>query len=579
MTGTCTVLLPANHFVRSFPVHVHVCQSLLPSASTRAFHHSIRKYVDTDMTSSLSSSPSTPTHQGQSHNDLTAPKKTKRRPGRPLLSFAELRARKEAREAARRSKNKRKFPQAAFAATASLLEATQSKRRNGSSALEQLPVELLERIFLYALETNFCRASPFLASAVSSERIYRTLIRLAFFKDGDFPSLSGKLRQQIKTARDGIADALKPADYITMRLDETDRVNLQATILRCRWCTKKRILAQLPALTQMLIWKHWVGAGMVLPDPTQQASLETILQVCGPDGLENAPIGTFDGTGPDGQTYYMYIRTLIWTGVRCADADVDVHRVMSIRVLPDYLLRGRRVKDNNKWHFIDDDLDLLELFLIEYGPDGSGHDVQFSRDAVQAGIRTAMTTRNMRALATLLKTDEFFFRRRLTTDPPPGYVNQLAGQYYAILEEHFLQAIQLPMPDAIYCFLLLLRCNAECLPPDSSELTQWAMGLSVYHPNADSKVSDDEINLARRFGKWLLDFMIELPGYIDESREVPQEKALFFYGGLNIDLRLGDRFMDEVCDYIDPGFWEGVGERWVCQFSYDVEKSWSTDVH
>jgi hypothetical protein len=539
------------------------------------------------MTSSLSSSPSTPTHEGQSdsanlnesHNDLTAPKKKKRRPGRPLLSFAELRARKEAREAAHRSKNKQKFPQAASASTASLLEATQSKRRNGSSALEQLPVELLERIFLYALETNFCRASPFLASAVSSERIYRTLIRLAFFKDGDYPSLPGELRQQIKIARDGIADALKPADYITMRLDETDRVNLQATILRCRWCTKKRILAQLPALTQMLMWKHWVGAGMVLSDSTQQASLETILQARGPNGLEKAPIGTFNGTGPDGQIYYMYIRTLIWIGVRCADADVDVHRVMNIRVLPDYLLRGRRVKDNNKWHFTDDDLDLLELFLIEYGPDGSGHDVRFSRDAVQSGIRAAMTTRNMRALATLLKMDEFFFRRRLTTDPPPGYVNQLTGQYYAISEEHFLQAIQLPMPDAMYCFLLLLRCNAESLPPDSSELTQWAMGLSVYHPNADSKAGDDEINLARRFGKWLLDFMIELPGYIDESREVPQEKALFFYGGLNIDLRLGDRFMDEVCDYIDPDFWEGIGERWVCQFSYDVEKSWSTDVH
>jgi hypothetical protein len=548
------------------------------------------------MTLSLSSTPFTHPHEGQSqrhdpddpensHDDLTAPKKRKRRPGRPLLSFAQLRARKAAREAVRQSKNKWKSPsQQTETSATSILETTQSKRRNGSSALEQLPVELLERIFLYALETNFCRASPFLASAVSSERNYRTLIRLAFFKDGDFPRVSGELRQQIRTARDAIADALKPADYRTMRLDEADRVNLQATILRCRWCTKQRLLAQLPTLMQMIVWKHWVGAGIVLVDPEQQTDLDYILQGRGEEYVKNFPRrDVFKGIGPDGIGYGALITSLDRVNIHSLNPELDIdvaHQVMNIRVIPDYLLRGRRKGDGDKSYFTDEDTDLLEIFRAVYGCDGNGHDVQFSRDALQSGIRTAISAWHEKALSSLLRLDEFMFRQRLENEPPPGLPNLRTGQFYAIPEEHFLRAIQLPMPDAMYCFLLLLRCNAESMPPDSSELTQWAMELSSYRRPAESNICDSDISLARRLGKWLLDFMIELPGYIEESRENPQEKAVFYEGCLNTDIRLGKRFLDEVCPHIRHDFesWEDESKQWVWLVSYDMCKQWFIDV-
>lgn len=556
---------------------------------------SIRKYVDTPDMTSLSSTPPTnirPQRQtsqkpeNSNNNDLTAPKRRKRRPGRPLLSFAQLRARKAAREAARRSRNRGKFASQQANGSAALPGEAQPKRRNGSSALEQLPVELLERIFLYALETNFCRASPFLASAVSSERIYRTLIRLSFFKDGDFPpQVSAELRHQIKTARDAIADALKPADYKTMRLDETDRVNLQATILRCRWCTKKRILTQIPALLQMIVWKHWVGAGIVLSDPGQQPDLDYILRGSGQNYIKNFPYrNPLEGTGPDGAWYRALIVPLnrvVIHGERPGIAEIkDTHQVMNIRVIPDYLLRGRRKVDGDGYQFTDEDIDLLEIFRDVYGDDGNGHDVQFSRDALHSGIRTAISTWHEKALSSLLRLDEYIFRQRLENAPPPGCPNLSTSTYYAIPQQHFLQAIQLPMPDAMYCFLLLLRCNAESMPPDSSELTQWAMDLSSYRCPPESNICDSDISLAQGLGGWLLDFMIELPGSIEESRETPHDHAVFFKGCLNRQILLGSRFLLEVCPYISREFqsWEDEEKEWVGFVSYNMRRQWFIDV-
>ncbi|EED19241.1 conserved hypothetical protein [Talaromyces stipitatus ATCC 10500] len=474
------------------------------------------------MTSSRSTLSTTPKrkHQRQDsenpenlHN-VTATKK--RRPGRPLLSFAQLAARRAARKSARRSRRNWKLSQLASPPSAAI----QSKRRNGSSALERLPVELLERIFLYALDPNFCRASPFLASAVSSERIYRTLIRLAFFKDDDGSKISGD-------ARERIAEALKPADYEAMPLDEDDRVKLQSTILRCRWCTGRRILAQLPALMRMKIQKYVIGAGIVLSDPKEQPQLD-MLSVQGrfaDDKSRTYKLYILKGTAPDGGECAIIVDPLVTLNIRWTEKDISwSHRVMDIRVLPDYLLRGRRTED---------DIDLLEIFRQEYGLDGTGHDVHFSKGALESGIRTAITIRDMRALNSLLKVHEFFFRQRWETDPPLGCANQRPGQRYTLPEEFFFQAIRLPMPDAMHIFTRLFRCNAESIPPNSSELTQWAMDLGYGSHRDNEKMTVDDHDLAQGLGSFLLDFMTELPGYDDEGRRIAPDEELFRYGMIN----------------------------------------------
>jgi hypothetical protein len=518
-----------------------------------------------------------------------------RRPGRPLLSFAELATRK----AARLSKRKH-HDENIEGSSALLLETTQAQRGNASSPLEKLPVELLERIFLYALETNFCRSSPYLAAAVSSQRIYRTLIRLAFFSNvaSDTASSLHRVTDVIKnaSAREKIAEALKPADYDTMQLDETERAHLQATILRCRWCTKECIQTQLPTLMQMTIQKHWVGANITISDPVQQSSLDKLLQVRGSSAVKDAPPASsvlFRGTAPNGKTYYMSITPLVSVSINCAEASVrDVHRVLSLRVIPDYLLRGRRSTHDKTLSFAEEDIDLLELLRFEYGFDGTGHDVSFSRNALQKGIQTALDTQNARALTSLLKVDEFFYRRRLETGSALN-ASQGVGEYYAIPGEYFLRAVQMPMFDALPFFKLLLRCNAESMPSDSSEITQWAMELSTTTPPSSPSIGesdDDDLDFfhddsrprtnsrkatedTAAFGRWLLDLMIELPRYVDEARENPRENALFYYGAINSQTHdMGRRFLDEVRIGNSR---DEVTQSWIREMSFDVSKTWS----
>lgn len=64
--------------------------------------------------------------------------------------------------------------------------ATEDRNTNKTfSTLETLPVELLEKIFLYSLNVNLPRVLPNLATSLSSERVYRLLILLAFW-DNDY---------------------------------------------------------------------------------------------------------------------------------------------------------------------------------------------------------------------------------------------------------------------------------------------------------------------------------------------------------------------------------------------------------
>lgn len=63
------------------------------------------------------------------------------------------------------------------------LKNLKSKRK--MSALEKLPTELLQHIFLYCLDLNLPRASPILAGNLSSPSIYSQTIIAAFWPTWD----------------------------------------------------------------------------------------------------------------------------------------------------------------------------------------------------------------------------------------------------------------------------------------------------------------------------------------------------------------------------------------------------------
>jgi hypothetical protein len=109
------------------------------------------------------------------------------------------------------------------------------------SALERLPVELIQQIFLHSLELNLPRSSISLARSLSKESIYTSLILLAFFDDDGKHPVDENL--------------FKPAQY--RQLDLAEKLRLQTSILDSRWCTFQRLRSNLPALSRLAIVQAW----------------------------------------------------------------------------------------------------------------------------------------------------------------------------------------------------------------------------------------------------------------------------------------------------------------------------------
>ena len=110
------------------------------------------------------------------------------------------------------------------------------------SWLERLPVELIEQIFLQALEINMAKASPFLGKALSSkESIYRVLILFAFFDDDGQNPVEEK--------------HFAPATYRLLSTEE--KLRLQRGVLDSRWLTLSRLRQCRPLLLRLGVVQEW----------------------------------------------------------------------------------------------------------------------------------------------------------------------------------------------------------------------------------------------------------------------------------------------------------------------------------
>lgn len=117
------------------------------------------------------------------------------------------------------------------------------------SWLERLPVELVQQVFLHALEVNMARASPFLGRTLSQEPIYKVLILFSFFDDDEQNPVEGK--------------HFAPASYRLLSAEE--KIRLQEGVLGSRWCTVSRIRRYIPILMRLVIVQEqreeWEGGG------------------------------------------------------------------------------------------------------------------------------------------------------------------------------------------------------------------------------------------------------------------------------------------------------------------------------
>ncbi|PTU18817.1 hypothetical protein P175DRAFT_0409451, partial [Aspergillus ochraceoroseus IBT 24754] len=426
--------------------------------------------------------------------------------GRPMLSPEAIAARSQSHGIFKRSR---------------LLVASPAplrKSRRKLSRLETLPVELIEKIFLYSLNVNLPRCSRSLAAAVSSERIYRALTLFAFWDDSLPP-------QGFVAAAPGteISKLLRPLEYV-LPLDRDERRALQASILRCRWCTIPHLLNQLPDLMRLTIHRHWLNPDIHMP-PEEKESLRLFLA-----RKQDTP-RTF--TGRDKQNTYtltitplvsITITTTTTTTTEFTHTTTHHHRFLSILEIPEKLLAPPPDTGFTPAH-----IQLLETLRVASGlnqPDLHPTSVTLSREALQQGIHTALIEHNAAALSILLKMDEYTFRAEHPAPPAPATATAIATPYI-LPADHFRTAVRVARDDPAL-FQLLLRANAESLPPDDSEITAWAM------------------HVGGALGAWLLDFMVRLPGQVDAARRDPGNSAVFYLGRLNVGVEMGRRYLGEV---------------------------------
>ncbi|KAJ5778852.1 hypothetical protein N7457_006572 [Penicillium paradoxum] len=441
------------------------------------------------------------------------------------------------------------------------------KSRRMLSLVEALPVEIIEQIFLYSLNLNFPRASPFLSRALSGEHIYRALILLAFWDDP--PSYPGSK---------AIDRMMVPLDYVPLSLEE--RTRLQEAVFKCRWCTMDRVREQIPTMQILAIHRHWINAGIVTRED-QQAQLEKLLN------RKDDTIRTFHGKGPaleriarllEAQQsstfselapnakqpglhdFELRLMPMVNTQVISPNMNAVINfPALNLCRFPSHLLRGR---SNG---FLADDVAFLEMLRMSSCNWISTEDTcpltttKVDRKALNEGIQNAIRHQNFNAMLSLLKIDEFVFRRSAETKGLPVF--------YTIPPEHFLAVTRTGRDKPhlnLAFFETLLRASAESVPSHSPEITRWIvdnMELAKKNPNVYNEING-------KFARWLSNFILRLPQQIDYASDFPMGQ-LFCGGQLDIMDLEGCHFFEQV---LEP-FREPLG-NWFKESSFRTEDYW-----
>ncbi|OJJ43862.1 hypothetical protein ASPZODRAFT_145800 [Penicilliopsis zonata CBS 506.65] len=425
----------------------------------------------------------TATQNGDKNTQASA-KASPKAHGRPLMSS-------QSKLASSQSKSTRRV---------TLLTAPRPEKKHGLSQFERLPLELIERIFLYAVNVNLARASPMLQAVLSSERIYRVLILLAFWNDRQRDTDRPK-----KYTRD-VARIMRPLDYNPLR--DGERAALQATVLRCRWCTARRIMERMPDLMRLMVLREGFSV---------DKELDGLLEDLAMDNNKGSSEGSEIQREIERKDikYSLAINRVSMRITSAAETQPDplVVPFLSVRRFPDALLRGDRSFDQ-------DETFLLETLLAAASIEGFAS-VTLSHDALHHGIHTALVANNARALASLLELDQSYFRRQSSSSA----TSTSSSSEYSLPAEHFRTAVRVARSDPTL-FLLLLRANAESVPADDAEITQWAMDMVEGRTVSKRK---------SRFGRWLLDWMMHLPR---------TGSILFTSGRANPQDEMGRRYLD-----------------------------------
>ncbi|KAJ5887691.1 hypothetical protein N7495_007732 [Penicillium taxi] len=396
------------------------------------------------------------------------------------------------------------------------------------SKLESLPNEVIEKIFLYSLNPNLPRASPYLAAAVTSDRIYGLLIALAFWSDSaETDSYSSE-----------ISRILSPMDY-TVPLKRHERRVLQKAIFGCKWCTMARVRDQIPKMIILAIYRLWLGSGVDM-QLEERANLQKFL-----DREQDTQLSF---TNSDG-TLELHIIPMSCIVIRSNPLNFNHHYpAIDLIDFPEDQLRG------SSTGFTVHDIAYLEMLRTasynwvysgkkewRYSQSEDHRQTMVNRTALHQGVSNAIRTQNLDAVFTLLRIDQFWFQ---------FYPHTQRDHIYLIPRDHFIAVTKYGLDNLARSrkiFIALFRASAESMPPKSPEISQWIRDNNR-QICMDNPTLKDWLQLD--FLGFVSDFALLLPNHL-EWMEHHVDATLFWFGQLN-NKHLGETFPAEILPDISP---------------------------
>ena len=358
------------------------------------------------------------------------------------------------------------------------------------SPLERLPLEILQQIFFACLEVNLANTSRTFNQALTDDRVYKSVILFAYFRDDGLPVEKQHFR---------------PAVYRELTL--MDRCNLQCAISKCRWHTLERIRVCLPILSRLAMVQAWHReqkdellrmASLPAQDERDQSPDIYGVARLPPLNDRHAMQGHFLATSDlkyyqrystfshpslsvvGDQNFLPFIQTWQFSD---NEMNPSLKHIAGTRSVLNVLCIGDRVVAGNPW--TDDNIALLQLLRQGLRYKDTDPILEISIVAVFKGMASAVRERNETALLALLELwdrvflyDSFMninrYHRDINIEDVLGRRQHSTKSYHPLPPSLFHLATK-QGKSSTRLVALLIRASAASMPDDDPTLTSWAL--------------------------------------------------------------------------------------------------------
>ena len=352
-----------------------------------------------------------------------------------------------------------------------------------------LPPELIQKIYLHSLSPNFPLASPALGAVLSAPYIYRLTFLHAFWNSTPLQNIGPSLRpfffdQPGPHLRRLLLQLSRP---LSVSGPTAKRIELQESVMRCRWCTFDNAKPWLEEILVAVI-KDLLGTLGLLPSPDTPTRLDYFIAKSAVSDV-TLRATSLNGSQLEIRSFSPFDSALSadYHGPECRGFITNIKIApTTFLVLPPHFLTGKPEWTREK-------VDSLRLFSSYVSLDV----VKRQREAFQEGMRNAIIQRHDDALLTLVWLGTRLAEVKGSYDdnpfkPPPELFRLVAKQGmrpFAVNNEE--------AETSLWLFTLLLRAHAESMPLSDPDIEAWAIYLATCQDN-DSTV--------QALGQWILDW-------------------------------------------------------------------------